>query len=267
MKIILETPRLLLREMSLADLDFVAAMLGSPEVMRFYPQVYSRQDAEAWIRRGLARYAKDGVGLWLVMEKACGEPVGQVGLIRQLIEGVDEMEIGYLIHFPFWRRGYAGEAALAVREYAFTCLSRPHVISLIRPINRPSQAVARKIGMRPGKLTLYGGLEHIIFRVDRDEPTQSAFRRQGVTRADQGTLSGSILSCRSRSASRSARRRSSSARRRAALIWSYVLSCSSLVGSKPCSSQKRNQGRSWFRQRPCQTPSSTPSGSIGKRLW
>ena len=41
----LETPRLALREMSLDDLDFVAAMLGHPEVMRFYPKVYSRDEA------------------------------------------------------------------------------------------------------------------------------------------------------------------------------------------------------------------------------
>jgi RimJ/RimL family protein N-acetyltransferase len=169
MKIILETPRLLLREMTLDDLDFVAAMLAHPEVMRFYPQLYSRQEAEGWVRRSLARYAKDGVALWLVAAKESGEPVGQVGLIMQLIEGVWEPEVGYLLHRPFWKHGYAAEAARAVRDHAFTVLERPHVISLIRPINHPSQAVARKMGMRPGKLTLHGGLEHIVFRVDRQD--------------------------------------------------------------------------------------------------
>ena len=116
---------------------------------------------------GAGGYEKHGVGFWLVLEKATGAPVGQVGLIPQLVEGVDEMEIGYLIHYPFWRRGYASEAAAGVRDRAFTALDRPYVLSLIRPINHPSQGVARKIGMRPGKLTLHGGLEHIIFRVDR----------------------------------------------------------------------------------------------------
>jgi RimJ/RimL family protein N-acetyltransferase len=166
-KIILETPRLVLREMGLGDLDFVAAMLAHPEVMRFYPQLYSRQDAEAWIRRTLARYERDGHGLWLVLEKDGGEPVGQVGLAKQLLEGIDEVEAGYLIHHPFWRRGYASEAALAVRDRAFTALDRSSVISLIRPINRPSQGVARKIGMSPGRFTLYAGLEHVVFRIAR----------------------------------------------------------------------------------------------------
>ena len=54
-KQILETPRLILREMSLADLDFVAAMLADPEVMRYYPKCYSRQEAETWIGRQMNR--------------------------------------------------------------------------------------------------------------------------------------------------------------------------------------------------------------------
>lgn len=47
MKIILETPRLLLREMTLDDLDFVATMLADPEVMRYYPRCCTREESEA----------------------------------------------------------------------------------------------------------------------------------------------------------------------------------------------------------------------------
>jgi RimJ/RimL family protein N-acetyltransferase len=165
MKIVLQTQRLVLREMALDDLDFIAELLGDREVMRFYPQHYGRADAEAWVRRTLDRYARYGHALWLVLERATGQPVGQVGLIRQLVEGVDEDEVGYLIHRPFWRRGYASEAACAVRDRAFA-QGRDHVISLIRPINHPSRGVAAKMGMRPIKLTLFGKLEHLIYRVD-----------------------------------------------------------------------------------------------------
>ncbi len=181
MKIVLETPRLLLREMSLDDLDFVAGMLAHPEVMRFYPQVYSRQEAEGWIRRALGRYEQYGHGFWLVIEKESAQPVGQVGLLPQMIEGIDEKEIGYLLHRPFWKRGFAAEAALAVREHAFARYDRPSVIALIRPINKPSQGVAARIGMRPTRLTLHGGLESIIFRVDR-QPTPAS----GASHATSG---------------------------------------------------------------------------------
>ena len=167
MKKVLETPRLALREMSLDDLDFVAAMLAHPEVMRYYPRLYSREEARTWIERQLGRYARDGHGLWLVQDRATGEPVGQVGLALQLVEGVEEPEIGYLIHRPFWRRGLATEAALGVRAWAFDILGVERVISLIRPENLPSQGVARKLGMAPGKRVQFHELEHLVFSVRR----------------------------------------------------------------------------------------------------
>ena len=168
-KPILETPRLILCEMSLADLDFVAAMLADPEVMRFYPKCYSREEAQTWVERQTNRYARHGHGLWLVLDKASGQPVGQVGLLIQNVEGVEEKEVGYLIHRPFWRRGFATEAALACRDHAFEVLGRPRLISLIRPENIPSQGVARKLGMTPGPRTVqHSGFEHVVFSVWRD---------------------------------------------------------------------------------------------------
>ncbi len=100
-KTIPETPRLILREMELADLDFVAAMLAGPEVMRYYPKVYTREEAKQWIERQLGRYARYGHGLWLALDKITGEPRGQVGLIEQQVRGIEEPEVAYLIHRPF----------------------------------------------------------------------------------------------------------------------------------------------------------------------
>lgn len=160
---ILETARLTLSEMTIADLDFIASMLAHPEVMRYYPKCYSRTEAEAWIQRQIARYSSHGHGLWLVSEKETNQLVGQVGLAPHVVDGVEEPEVGYLIHRPFWRRGLASEAAAGVRDYAFGVLAKPRVISLIRPENMPSQGVARKIGMQPEKRTVFAGLEHIVF--------------------------------------------------------------------------------------------------------
>jgi ribosomal-protein-alanine N-acetyltransferase len=164
-KTILETSRLRLREMSLGDLDFIAAMLSHSEVMRFYPQLYSRDEAKSWIERQLGRYERHGHGLWLVEDRTTGEPRGQVGLLIQEVDGNEEPEIGYLIHHPFWRQGLATEAALAARNWAFGTLGLPRVISLIRPVNLPSQGVAGKLGMTPEKRTMFRDLEHIVFSV------------------------------------------------------------------------------------------------------
>jgi RimJ/RimL family protein N-acetyltransferase len=160
---VLETQRLALRELLPSDLDFVAAMLGDPETMRFYPRPYTREQSAEWIDRQRRRYASDGHGLWLVTLRSTGEPVGQVGLTRQHVDGVAEDEVGYLIARRFWRQGYAAEAALATRDHAFGALLRPRVISLIRPENLPSQAVARRLGMSVEKSTCCFEREHLVY--------------------------------------------------------------------------------------------------------
>jgi RimJ/RimL family protein N-acetyltransferase len=164
---ILGTERLALRELTPADLDFVAAMLADPAVMRFYPKTQTRAEAQEWLERQRMRYARDGHALWLVTERDSGVPVGQVGLVMQAIQGEPIPEIGYLIHRPFWRRGYATEAAMGTRLHAFETLRYPRVISLIRPENTPSQGVARKMGMTIRARTWHGGFEHDVWGVER----------------------------------------------------------------------------------------------------
>jgi RimJ/RimL family protein N-acetyltransferase len=163
----LQTDRLALREMSLEDLDFVAAMLADHQVMRFYPKCYTREESASWVARQIERYARDGHGLWLVLERESGEPVGQVGLTLQDVNGVLQPEVGYLVHHPFWRRGFAAEAAAATRDHAFVGLGLPRVVSLIRPENLPSQAVARRIGMEPEGRAMHAGIDHLVFARSR----------------------------------------------------------------------------------------------------
>lgn len=167
-RVVLETRRLVLREMSLADLDFVTELRAHPEVMRFYPKCYSREESAEWIERHVRRYAEDGHALWLAQEHESGEPVGTIGLTYQLVDDVPTPEIGYLVHRPYWRRGLASEAAAATRDWAFGELGLPRVISLVRPVNLPSQGVARRIGMRPERNTWYSGYDHIVFALERE---------------------------------------------------------------------------------------------------
>ncbi|HLG16634.1 MAG TPA: GNAT family N-acetyltransferase [Blastocatellia bacterium] len=119
MQTILETSRLLLRDLVPDDLDFVATMLAHPEVNRYYERQFDRYDAEVWLNRQIERYRRDGHGLWLALDRETGTPMGQVGLAIQEVESVSHPEIGWLLHRPFWGRGYATEAAAATRDAAF----------------------------------------------------------------------------------------------------------------------------------------------------
>jgi RimJ/RimL family protein N-acetyltransferase len=153
--------------MSPDDLDFVAAMLAHPEVMQCYPKCYSRDEAAVWVERQMRRYERHGHGLWLTVEKTSGQPVGQVGLLIQRVQGIEEKEVAYLLHRPFWHRGFATEAAAAARDYAFNTLGRQRVIALIRPENLPSIAVAQRLGLKeePNRVQ-HSGFEHIVFSAE-----------------------------------------------------------------------------------------------------
>jgi ribosomal-protein-alanine N-acetyltransferase len=163
----IETPRLVLRELTPADLDAVAEMLGDAEVMRYFPKPLSREESEAWIGRWRACYARDGFGYWLAVEKTTERPVGQAGLLMQEIDGVAEPGLGYIIHRPYWRRGLALEAAAATREWAFEVRRYRRVICTVRPENEPSLGVARKLGLREERWILYQGYEHVLFAGER----------------------------------------------------------------------------------------------------
>ena len=170
----LETPRLIMREILGNDVEFLLQMMSDPVVMRYYPKPATERDVRDFIDRMRRSYREDGCGVWLVVDRERGEPLGRAGLLRQNVNGVDEFEVGYMIHRPHWRRGLATEAASAVRDYAFQEFRVPgsafpvlrRVVSLIRPDNVPSQGVARKLGMEIVGSCQHAGTEHHVFAVD-----------------------------------------------------------------------------------------------------
>ena len=162
MSVILHTPRVTLRELEESDLDVVAAMLTDTEVMRYWPAPFTRAEAAAWIARQRERYARDGCGYWLALDRETGAPIGQVGLMRVEIEGVPDLGLGYILARAYWGRGLAQEAAAACCEKAFAA-GAPHVIALIRPENAPSIALAERLGMEPGRSVLFAGLHHVVY--------------------------------------------------------------------------------------------------------
>ena len=166
---ILETPRLLLREMTRHDIDFVYELVSNPEVMRYWPKCYSREEAGDWIERQITRYEKDGHGYWLAAGRADMQPVGQVGLLMCEVDGVTEPALAYMIHRPLWRKGYAFEASAACVDFAFVSLNYGHLISLIRPENTPSVSLAQKLGFKSVGRTLFAEFIHLVFYISKED--------------------------------------------------------------------------------------------------
>jgi RimJ/RimL family protein N-acetyltransferase len=164
----LKTQRLSLREFEPEDLDALAAILCDRETMSYYPAPFDRAGVADWIDRNRTRYAKDSFGLWAMILNSTGELIGDCGLVRQNVDGVDEIEIGYHVRRNLWGRGYASEAAQACRDYGFANLPVDRLISLIRPENLASRRVAEKNGMSIWKELTRADLLHYVYAIRRD---------------------------------------------------------------------------------------------------
>jgi RimJ/RimL family protein N-acetyltransferase len=163
---ILETDRLRLRKITMADLEDIHAIWGDPEAMRLFPRTLDREGVREWIERNLTRYAETGHGIWAVIRNEDGQFVGDCGLVIQDINGAPELEVGYHFLPRFWGRGYASEAARGCMDYARETLGRPRVISMIRPENLASRRVAERNGLRIEREVDWRGYQHLIYAKD-----------------------------------------------------------------------------------------------------
>ena len=146
-KIILETERLFLREMNMDDFDALYKVLADREIMQHYPYIFDGTRVKDWIERNMNRYHQNGFGLWAVCLKDTEELIGDCGLTLQNIEGEMLPEIGYHIRADYQRKGYAKEAAAAVRDWAFANTEYLSLYSYCKYTNVASYKTAESIGM------------------------------------------------------------------------------------------------------------------------
>lgn len=167
---VLETERLILRPLTMADLDALAELYRDPDVRRYFPEgtltfEETKEELE-WIID--VYYARYGYGLWATVLKETGEFIGRCGLLpwkvlgrgecRVRLDGADEfpdgtpdveveVEVAYLLAKDRWGRGLGTEVAQGIVDHAFVTLHLSRLICLFEPENAASANVARKIGM------------------------------------------------------------------------------------------------------------------------
>ena len=148
---VLETERLILRQLEETDLDDLKEILQDPIAMVAYEHAFSDQEAQDWLDRMLLRQRRDGISLCAVIHKETGEFLGQCGLTMQEVEGELLPEVGYLFKRKHWHNGYATEAAGACLEYGFNEKGFKTIYCIIKHDNFASQAVAKRNGMQIAK--------------------------------------------------------------------------------------------------------------------
>ncbi len=146
----LETDRLILRQWQDSDLIPFAKMSSDPEVMRYFPNTLSREQSDALAEKIRDKIQKFGYGFWAIEIKETAEFAGFCGLNTpdpQLPFG-PSVEVGWRLARPFWKRGYATEAATMAINFGFKELSLIDIVSFTVPANIPSRNVMTRLGFQ-----------------------------------------------------------------------------------------------------------------------
>lgn len=148
MKIISETPRLIIRTFTADDVKLIYDLCKDPEVVKYLGEepLTSKEQAHEVLNRKIIenQYNKYGFGRWAVHLKKNGTFIGWCGLKNE--DG--EIDLGYRFKKKFWGKGYATEAAKAVLDYGFETLKLEKIHAKAMEENRASLAVMQNSGMR-----------------------------------------------------------------------------------------------------------------------
>ena len=166
-----ESERLLFRTAAASDFGPWLAFHKDPRTSGHWimepmlPEDACRQ----WFDAQSYRYENDLGGMNALVDKSTGRLIGFCGLLVQTVDQKTELEIGYSILPEYWGQGYATEAAIKCRDYAFEHYNIESIISIISLTNKASETVALKNGMKISAVTSYKGNRVNIFRIDRSE--------------------------------------------------------------------------------------------------
>ena len=166
---ILETERMIFRRLVPEDLDHLAALYADAEIRRYFPEgTLTRQETQeelAWFLNGHPEHPE--LGLWATIHKPTGSFIGRCGLLPWVIDGMNEVEIAYLIGKPWQRQGLGSEAARALVRHGFETLGLKRLIALIDPEHAASIKTAESAGLRFEKEIEMDGVRSAFYAIAR----------------------------------------------------------------------------------------------------
>jgi RimJ/RimL family protein N-acetyltransferase len=177
----IETERLLLRKPVLEDAQPALELLTDPVAMEFLGGVHpeAATDPELVVRRWLGRWDDNECGPLSVVRREDGRWLGRTGVLvwdvrtwthTTFVEAGEfaQPELGWALVREHWGKGYATEAACAVREWAYADRGFGRLVSLIEAANVRSQRVAEKLGATPGEtIELFDNGPHVVWEHPR----------------------------------------------------------------------------------------------------
>ena len=166
--IILETPRLLLREKVIDDASFFLKLNSNPVVTRYtgdnaFENIKAAQDIVKYV---IGQYTQNGYGRWLVALKDTNAPIGWCGL--KYHPDTKETDIGYRFLESTWGKGYATESAKACLDYGFKHFNLINIIGNAMKENTASINVFKKLGMTYLRDTYIDNIPSVTYEIHKE---------------------------------------------------------------------------------------------------
>jgi len=163
MNLILETDRLILRELKLSDAEAFFAMDSNPNVHRFLWQkpVEKIEETIHTIEFVHKQYHDNGIGRFAIVLKESNEFMGWAGLkfnTEAVNNKINFYDIGYRLDERFWGKGFASEASFEWLKYAFETMKIKSIFAGAHADNIASNKILKKIGMKITEQYLENGV-------------------------------------------------------------------------------------------------------------
>jgi len=153
---IIETARLVIREVNIADLGSLADILSDAEVMRYsFRGVCTPAEIDNYIMGCQANYKANGFGQWAVIDKSNQKLIGLCGINNGFNGDLVIKHVNYRFAVSSWGKGFATEALSAVTETAKNRYSLKQLYALIEPENKASLKIALNQGFEFERETMY----------------------------------------------------------------------------------------------------------------
>lgn len=163
-RLILETDRLRVRELTRGDAAFILELVNDPDWLQHIGDrgVRNLRDATEFIAEGpLASYGSYGYGLWLVELKASGSAIGLCGVLKR--KNLKHPDLGYALLPGYRGMGYALEACRGALSYAAKTLGIRELMAIVSPGNEKSIALLTAIAFQQaGKVRMPGQDQEVL---------------------------------------------------------------------------------------------------------
>jgi len=169
---ILETERLILRQMNTDDAEFMLALLNEPDWIKYIGGrgIQTIEAANQYIQDGpMTMYEEHGIGLYVVELKESETPIGICGLIQR--DFLKDVDLGFAILSKYWGTGYAFEAAKATLTYGTEVLGFRRIVGFTSLDNEKSANLLLKLGMKEeGKMKFVSTTEDVrLFAINYEK--------------------------------------------------------------------------------------------------